>query len=161
MLLKFPFLEISSCYFGSIQWFVNTSAITVRSGFPYINMPWYLREIEFGRRCLPQRNLESWFTTRLSWFCGEKGFELDATGLFIKAFSSLSRFLKACPKAQEWNDLQPAEENGSLSSKPLKEQKSEWDFRWFTRFCESAGQLMWPFQLKVKKLISRWSFGGI
>ncbi|MBC6366215.1 LytTR family DNA-binding domain-containing protein [Algoriphagus sp. AK58] len=80
-----------------------------------------------------------------------KGFELDALDYLLKPFN-LSRFLKACQKAQEWIDLRPKNEPLFLFVK-TSEGQIRVDFSDLL-YCEAQGNYV-TFQLEKEKIISR------
>jgi len=150
---KVPFLELQAVFSDAIQGLEFQRNSPVDLVFLDINMP-DISGIDLAAM-LPKDTLIV-FTTAYSDFA-VKGFELDALDYLLKPFP-LSRFLKACQKAQEWKDLQPTGENGSLFIKT-----SEGQIRVnFTDllFCEAAGNYV-TFQLEKEKLISRLTFGEL
>ncbi len=150
---KIPFLELQATFSDGIQGLEfqkNTPADLV---FLDINMP-DISGIDLAAM-LPKGTLVV-FTTAYSDFA-VKGFELDALDYLLKPFP-LSRFLKACQKAQEWKALQPSDESGHLFIK-TSEGQIRVNFEELL-FCEAAGNYV-TFQLEKEKLISRLTFGEL
>ncbi len=96
------------------------------------------------------------FTTAYSDYA-VKGFELDALDYLLKPFN-LSRFLKACQKAQEWIELQPKNEPAFLFVK-TSEGQIRVDFSDLL-YCEAQGNYV-TFQLTDQKVMSRMTLSEI
>jgi two-component system LytT family response regulator len=150
---KIPFLELHAVFSDAIQGLEYQRNSPVDLVFLDINMP-DISGIDLAAM-LPKETLIV-FTTAYSDFA-VKGFELDALDYLLKPFP-LSRFMKACQKAQEWKDLQPVGENGSIFIK-TSEGQIRVNFSELL-FCEAAGNYV-TFQLKKEKLISRLTFGEL
>jgi len=150
---KIPFLELQAVFSDAIQGLEYQRNSPVDLVFLDINMP-DISGIDLAAM-LPKETLIV-FTTAYSDFA-VKGFELDALDYLLKPFP-LSRFMKACQKAQEWKDLQPAGENGSIFIK-TSEGQIRVNFSDLL-FCEAAGNYV-TFQLDNGKLISRMTFGEL
>lgn len=86
-----------------------------------------------------------------------KSFELDAMDYLLKPFN-LSRFLKACQKAQEWHELKKGTAAGNLFVKTGYEQvKVNFDD---LLFCEANGNYV-NFQLPKEKILSRMTLAEV
>ncbi len=99
---KVPFLELRETFTDAIQALEYLKANPVQLIFLDINMP-DISGTDVAA-LVPKETLVI-FTTAYSDYA-VKGFELDALDYLLKPFS-LSRFLKACQKAQAWFELQP------------------------------------------------------
>jgi two-component system, LytTR family, response regulator len=150
---KISFLELRAVFSDAIQGLEYHRSEPVDLIFLDINMP-DISGIDLAA-LLPKETMVI-FTTAYSDFA-VKGFELDALDYLLKPFP-LSRFMKACQKAQEWKDLQPVGENGSFFIK-TSEGQIRVNFSELL-FCEAAGNYV-TFQLEKEKLISRLTFGEL
>lgn len=150
---KIPFLELNAVFSDAIQGLEYHRSNPVDLIFLDINMP-DISGIDLAAM-LPKETMII-FTTAYSDFA-VKGFELNALDYLLKPFS-LSRFLKACQKAQEWKDLRPNDGNESFfiktSEGQIRVNYSD------LLFCEAAGNYV-TFQLEQEKLISRMTFGEL
>ncbi len=150
---KIPFLDLKAVFSDAIQGLEYHRNNPVDLIFLDINMP-DISGIDLAAM-LPKETLVV-FTTAYSDFA-VKGFELDALDYLLKPFP-LSRFMKACQKAQEWKALQPSDEDGHLFVK-TSEGQIRVNFEDLL-FCEAAGNYV-TFQLENEKLISRMTFGEL
>lgn len=147
---KVPFLELRETFTDAIQALEYLKSNPVQVIFLDINMP-DISGIDVAA-LLPKETLVI-FTTAYSDYA-VKGFELDALDYLLKPFN-LSRFLKACQKAQEWFELQPKEELNHLFIKTGDGQvRVEFED---LLFCEATGNYV-SFQLKAEKHLSRMTF---
>ncbi len=147
---KVPFLELRDTFTDAIQALEYLKSNPVQVIFLDINMP-DISGIDVAA-LLPKETLVI-FTTAYSDYA-VKGFELDALDYLLKPFN-LSRFLKACQKAQEWFELQPKDELNHLFIKTGDGQvRVEFED---LLFCEATGNYV-SFQLKAEKHLSRMTF---
>lgn len=147
---KVPFLELRETFTDAIQALEYLKSNPVQVIFLDINMP-DISGIDVAA-LLPKETLLI-FTTAYSDYA-VKGFELDALDYLLKPFN-LSRFLKACQKAQEWFELQPKDELNHVFIKTGDGQvRVEFED---LLFCEATGNYV-SFQLKVEKHLSRMTF---
>lgn len=147
---KVPFLELRDTFTNAIQALEYLKSNPVQVIFLDINMP-DISGIDVAA-LLPKETLVI-FTTAYSDYA-VKGFELDALDYLLKPFN-LSRFLKACQKAQEWFELQPKDELNHLFIKTGDGQvRVEFED---LLFCEATGNYV-SFQLKAEKHLSRMTF---
>ena len=144
---KVPFLELKATFRDAVEGLEYLKSDPVQLVFLDINMP-DISGIDLAA-LLPSGTLVV-FTTAYSDYA-VKGFELDALDYLLKPFN-LSRFLKACKKAQEWIDLQPKDEP-SFSFVKTAEGQVRVDFQDLL-FCEAQGNYV-TFQLPEQKIISR------
>lgn len=147
---KVPFLELRETFTDAIKALEYVKSNPVQVIFLDINMP-DISGIDVAA-LLPKETLVI-FTTAYSDYA-VKGFELDALDYLLKPFN-LSRFLKACQKAQEWFELQPKNELNHLFIKTGDGQVRV-DFEDLL-FCEATGNYV-SFQLKDEKHLSRMTF---
>lgn len=150
---KVPFLELRETFTDAIQALQYLKSNPVQVIFLDINMP-DISGIDLAA-LLPKETLVI-FTTAYSDYA-VKGFELDALDYLLKPFN-LSRFLKACQKAQEWFELQPKDELNYLFIK-TGDGQIRVDFEDLL-FCEATGNYV-SFQLKKEKHLSRMTFGEV
>lgn len=147
---KVPFLELQEVFSDAIEGFEHYKTQPVDLIFLDINMP-DISGIDLAGMLQPETMVI--FTTAYSDYA-VKGFELNALDYLLKPFS-LSRFLKACQKAQDWKQLQPAEINGHIFIKTtegqIKVNFSE------LLFCEATGNYV-TLYLDKEKIISRMTF---
>ena len=150
---KVPFIVLEDVFSNAIEGLEYSRQNQVDLVFLDINMP-DISGIDLAS-LLPKETMVI-FTTAYSDFA-VKGFELDAMDYLLKPFS-LGRFMKACQKAQDWKNLQPADEASHLFIK-TSEGKIRVNFEDLL-FCEAAGNYV-TFQLEKEKLISRMTFGEL
>lgn len=150
---KVPFLELQATFTDAIQALEYLKTNPVQLIFLDINMP-DISGIDVVA-LLPKETLVI-FTTAYSDYA-VKGFELDALDYLLKPFN-LSRFLKACQKAQEWFDLQPKNEMSYLFIKTGDGQVRV-DFEDLL-FCEATGNYV-SFTMKDQKHLSRMTFAEV
>lgn len=144
---RVPFLELQATFTNAISGLEYLKDQPVDLVFLDINMP-DISGIDLAS-LLPKETLVV-FTTAYSDYA-VKGFELDALDYLLKPFN-LSRFLKACQKAQEWIDLRPKNEPLFLFVK-TSEGQIRVDFSDLL-YCEAQGNYV-TFQLEKEKIISR------
>jgi DNA-binding LytR/AlgR family response regulator len=144
---KVPFLDLKATFTNPIQGLEYLKDEGIQLVFLDINMP-DISGMDMAA-LLPKETLVI-FTTAYSDYA-VKGFELDALDYLLKPFN-LSRFLKACQKAQEWIELQPKNEPTFLFAK-TSEGQIRVDFSDLL-FCEAQGNYV-TFQLEKQKIISR------
>lgn len=150
---KVPFLHLEEVFLDAIQAleFMKTNSIDLI--FLDINMP-DISGIDFAE-LLPKETMVV-FTTAYSDFA-VKGFELDALDYLLKPFN-LSRFIKACQKAQEWLELQPGKEPEFTFIK-TGEGQIRLVFEELL-FCEANGNYV-TFQLLNEKVMSRMTLAEV
>lgn len=144
---RVPFLELEACFTDAVLGLEYLKTQVVDLVFLDINMP-DISGIDLAT-LVPKETLVV-FTTAYSDYA-VKGFELDALDYLLKPFN-LSRFLKACQKAQEWIDLRPKNEPAYLFVK-TNEGQVRVDFSELL-FCEAQGNYV-TFQLENHKVVSR------
>lgn len=144
---KVPFLELRSTFTNPVQGLEYLKNESIQLVFLDINMP-DISGIDLAA-LLPKETVVI-FTTAYSDYA-VKGFELDALDYLLKPFN-LSRFLKACQKAQEWIDLRPKNEPAFLFAK-TSEGQVRVDFSDLL-FCEAQGNYV-TFQMENQKIMSR------
>lgn len=144
---RVPFLELKATFTDAVQGLEYLKTESVQLVFLDINMP-DISGMDLAA-LLPKKTLVI-FTTAYSDYA-VKGFELDALDYLLKPFN-LSRFLKACQKAQEWIDLQPKNEPAFLFVKTGEGQERV-DFSELL-YCEATGNYV-TFQLPTQKILSR------
>ncbi len=144
---RVPFLDLKATFTDAVQGLEYLKTESVQLVFLDINMP-DISGIDLAA-LVPKETLVV-FTTAYSDFA-VKGFELDALDYLLKPFN-LSRFLKACQKAQEWIDLQPKQESSFVFVKTAEGQIRV-DFNDLL-YCEAQGNYV-TFQLPDQKIISR------
>lgn len=144
---RVPFLELKATFTDAVQGLEYLKSESVQLVFLDINMP-DISGIDLAS--LLSRETLVIFTTAYSDYA-VKGFELDALDYLLKPFN-LSRFLKACQKAQEWIDLQPKEESAFLFVK-TGDGQVRIDFSALVS-CEAQGNYV-TFQLSDQKIQSR------
>lgn len=150
---RVPFLELKSTFTDAVQGLEYLKNKPIQLVFLDINMP-DISGIDLAA-LLPKETLVI-FTTAYSDYA-VKGFELDALDYLLKPFN-LSRFLKACQKAQEWIDLQPKDEPAFIFVK-TSEGQIRVDFSELL-FCEATGNYV-TFQLENQKILSRMTLSEI
>ncbi|WP_297337714.1 LytTR family DNA-binding domain-containing protein [Algoriphagus sp.] len=144
---RVPFLEIEATFTNAIEGLEYAKNGSVQLVFLDINMP-DISGIDVAT--LLPKDILIVFTTAYSEFAVQ-GFELDALDYLLKPFS-LSRFLKACQKAQEWLDLNTASDNRYTFVKTAEGQiRIDFDE---LHFCEAQGNYV-TFQSKSQKAVSR------
>ncbi|GAA0877172.1 LytTR family DNA-binding domain-containing protein [Algoriphagus jejuensis] len=144
---RVPFLELGATFTDAVLGLEYLKSNAVDLVFLDINMP-DISGIDLAA-LVPKETLVV-FTTAYSDYA-VKGFELDALDYLLKPFN-LSRFLKACQKAQEWIDLKPKNESAFLFVK-TSEGQIRVDFSELL-YCESQGNYV-TFQLEDQKILSR------
>lgn len=150
---KVPFLELIATFTNPIEGLEYLKNESVQLVFLDINMP-DISGIDLAAM-LPKDTLVI-FTTAYSDYA-VKGFELDALDYLLKPFN-LSRFLKACQKAQEWVELQPKNEPAFQFVKTAEGQIRV-DFTDLL-FCEAQGNYV-TFQLEDQKIMSRMTLSEL
>ncbi|MDX5339488.1 MAG: LytTR family DNA-binding domain-containing protein [Cyclobacteriaceae bacterium] len=144
---KIPFLELEKTFTDAVLGLEYLKSNPVDLLFLDINMP-DISGIDLAA-LVPKETLVI-FTTAYSDYAVQ-GFELNAMDYLLKPFN-LSRFLKACQKAQEWLDLQPKQESAYIFVK-TSEGQIRVDFS-DLYCCEAQGNYV-TFQLENQKIISR------
>lgn len=144
---KVPFLELRATFTNPIQGLEYLKNEPIQLVFLDINMP-DISGIDLA--ALVPKETVVIFTTAYSDYA-VKGFELAAMDYLLKPFN-LSRFLKACQKAQDWIELQPKNDLAFLFVKTAEGQIRV-DFSDLL-FCEAQGNYV-TFQLEDQKVISR------
>lgn len=144
---RVPFLDLEATFTDAILGLEYLKSNAVDLVFLDINMP-DISGIDLAA-LVPKETMVV-FTTAYSDYA-VKGFELDALDYLLKPFN-LSRFLKACQKAQEWIELQPKNESAFLFVK-TSEGQVRVDFVDLL-YCESQGNYV-TFQLEDQKILSR------
>lgn len=144
---RVPFLELQATFTDAVQGLEYLKSESVQLVFLDINMP-DISGIDLAA-LLPKETLIV-FTTAYSDYA-VKGFELNALDYLLKPFN-LSRFLRACQKAQEWIDLQPDSDPAYLFVKTSDGQVRV-DFSELL-YCEATGNYV-TFQLESQKILSR------
>lgn len=144
---RVPFLELKATFTDAVQGLEYLKSESVQLVFLDINMP-DISGIDLVG--LLSKEILVIFTTAYSDYA-VKGFELDALDYLLKPFN-LSRFLKACHKAQEWLDLQPKEDSAFLFVK-TGDGQVRIDFSGLVS-CEAQGNYV-TFQLSDQKIQSR------
>ncbi|MDN3690187.1 LytR/AlgR family response regulator transcription factor [Cyclobacterium jeungdonense] len=147
---KVPFLELQALFSDAIQGFEYHKAQPVDLIFLDINMP-DISGIDLAGMLQPETMVI--FTTAYSEYA-VKGFELNALDYLLKPFP-LSRFLKACQKAEDWKQLQPTESNGHVFIK-TSEGQIRVNFEELL-FCEATGNYV-TLYLDQEKIVSRMTF---
>lgn len=150
---KVPFLELRATFTNPIQGLEYLKNESIQLVFLDINMP-DISGIDLAA-LLPKDTVVI-FTTAYSDYA-VKGFELEAMDYLLKPFN-LSRFLKACQKAQEWIELQPKNEPVFLFAK-TSEGQIRVDFSDLL-FCEAQGNYV-TFQLESQKILSRMTLSEV
>jgi len=144
---RVPFLELQATFTDAIQGLEYLKTEPVQLVFLDINMP-DISGMDLAA-LLPKETLVV-FTTAYSDYA-VKGFELNALDYLLKPFN-LSRFLKACQKAQEWIDLQP-ESDPAYHFVKTSDGQIRVDFSELV-YCEATGNYV-TFQLETQKILSR------
>lgn len=144
---KVPFLDLKATFTNPIAGLEYLKNEAVQMVFLDINMP-DISGIDLAA-LLPKETVVI-FTTAYSDYA-VKGFELDALDYLLKPFN-LSRFLKACQKAQDWIGLQPKNVPAFLFVK-TSEGQIRVDFSDLL-YCEAQGNYV-TFQLADQKVMSR------
>ncbi|MBA4302126.1 MAG: DNA-binding response regulator [Cyclobacterium sp.] len=144
---KVPFLELKATFTNPVQGLEYLKNESIQLVFLDINMP-DISGVDLAV-LLPKETVVI-FTTAYSDYA-VKGFELDALDYLLKPFN-LSRFLKACQKAQEWIELQPKNEPSFLFVK-TSDGQIRVDFSDLL-YCEAQGNYV-TFQLLDQKIMSR------
>lgn len=144
---KVPFLELKTTFTDGIKALEYLKENPVDLIFLDIKMP-DISGMELAT-LLPKETMVI-FTTAYSEHA-VKSFELDAIDYLLKPFN-LSRFLKACQKAQEWRELKKGQNNGAIFVKTGYEQIKV-NFEDLI-FCEANGNYV-SFHLPHEKILSR------
>lgn len=144
---RVPFLTLEATFTDAVLGLEFLKNNPVDLIFLDINMP-DISGIDLA--ALVPKNTLIVFTTAYSDYA-VKGFELDALDYLLKPFN-LSRFIKACQKAQEWISLQPKQEPVSIFVKTSQGQVRV-DFSELL-YCEAQGNYV-TFQLEQEKILSR------
>ena len=144
---KVPFLQLQHTFTNAVAGLEYAKKNPVDLVFLDINMP-DISGIDLAT-LLPKETMVI-FTTAYSDYA-VKGFELDATDYLLKPFP-LSRFLKACQKAQEWLELKPNQQSAFIFVK-TNEGLAKVDFTDLL-YCEAQGNYV-IFQLESEKIVSR------
>ncbi|MBN3519264.1 response regulator transcription factor [Algoriphagus lutimaris] len=150
---KVPFLHLEEVFLDAIRALEYMKTNSIDLIFLDINMP-DISGIDFAE-LLPKETMVV-FTTAYSDFA-VKGFELDALDYLLKPFN-LSRFIKACQKAQEWLELQPGKEPEFTFIK-TGEGQIRLNFSQLL-FCEASGNYV-TFQLEGEKVMSRMTLAEV
>lgn len=150
---KVPFMDLKATFTNPILGLEYLKVEAIQLVFLDINMP-DISGIDLAA-LLPKETVVI-FTTAYSDYA-VKGFELDALDYLLKPFN-LSRFLKACQKAQEWIDLQPKNEPAFLFVK-TGEGQIRVDFSDLL-YCEAQGNYV-TFQTESQKIISRMTLSEV
>jgi two-component system LytT family response regulator len=144
---KVPFLELKNSFTDAIVALEYLKENPVNLIFLDIKMP-DISGMELAT-LIPKETMVI-FTTAYSEHA-VKSFELDAIDYLLKPFN-LSRFLKACQKAQEWMELKSGQSSGSIFIKTGYEQVKV-NFEDLL-FCEANGNYV-SFHLPNEKILSR------
>lgn len=144
---RVPFLELQATFTDAVLGLEYLKNNPVDLIFLDINMP-DISGVDLASMISKETLII--FTTAYSDYA-VKGFELDALDYLLKPFN-LSRFLKACQKAQEWLDLRPKNEPAFIFVK-TSEGQVRVDFSELN-YCEAQGNYV-TFQLEKEKIISR------
>ncbi|TDQ19013.1 LytTR family two component transcriptional regulator [Algoriphagus boseongensis] len=144
---RVPFLELQATFTDAVLGLEYLKNNPVDLIFLDINMP-DISGIDLASMISKETLII--FTTAYSDYA-VKGFELDALDYLLKPFN-LSRFLKACQKAQEWLELRPKNEPAFIFVKTSDGQVRV-DFSELI-YCEAQGNYV-TFQLEKEKIISR------
>ncbi|MFC0261103.1 LytR/AlgR family response regulator transcription factor [Fontibacter flavus] len=146
---KVPFLELKETFTNAIKAMEYIKSNPVDLIFLDIKMP-DISGMEFAT-LIPNETMII-FTTAYSEHA-VKSFELDAIDYLLKPFN-LSRFLKACQKAQEWFELKHGQKNASdfiFIKTGFEQVKINFDE---LLYCEANGNYV-NFQTPNKKILSR------
>ncbi|REG94510.1 LytR/AlgR family response regulator transcription factor [Algoriphagus antarcticus] len=150
---KVPFLELTATFTNAVEGLEYLKSNPVELVFLDINMP-DISGVELAA-LLPKETLVI-FTTAYSDYAVQ-GFELNALDYLLKPFN-LVRFLKACQKAQEWQELQPTKEPIFIYVKTAEGQlKVRFDE---LMCCEATGNYV-TFHLRNEKIMSRLTLAEI
>lgn len=150
---KVPFLELNATFTDAVEGLEYLKNNPVDLVFLDINMP-DISGVELA--ALLPKETQVIFTTAYSDYAVQ-GFELDAIDYLLKPFS-LVRFLKACQKAQEWQQLQPGNRQQFIY---IKTSEGQIKVKFKDLFCcEATGNYV-TFHLRNEKLISRITLAEI
>lgn len=150
---KVPFLELKATFTDAVQGLEYLKSNPVELVFLDINMP-DISGVELAT--LLPKETQVIFTTAYSDYAVQ-GFELDAIDYLLKPFN-LGRFLKACQKAQEWLQLQPATLQQFIY---IKTTEGQVKVKFKDLFCcEATGNYV-TFHLRNDKLTSRITLAEI
>ena len=150
---KVPFLELKATFTDAVQGLEYLKSNPVELVFLDINMP-DISGVELAT--LLPKETQVIFTTAYSDYAVQ-GFELDAIDYLLKPFN-LGRFLKACQKAQEWLQLQPATLQQYIY---IKTSEGQVKVKYKDLFCcEATGNYV-TFHLRNGNLMSRITLAEI
>ena len=150
---KVPFVELKECFTDGIKGLEYLKENRVDLLFLDIKMP-DISGMELAT-LIPKDTMVV-FTTAYSEHA-VKSFELDAVDYLLKPFH-LSRFLKACQKAQELYDLRNNTLSGSVFVKTGYDQVKV-DFNELL-YCEASGNYV-NFHLPNEKILSRMTLNEV
>jgi len=150
---KVPFVELKESFTDGIKGLEYLKETKVDLLFLDIKMP-DISGMELAT-LIPKETMVI-FTTAYSEHA-VKSFELDAVDYLLKPFN-LSRFLKACQKAQELHDLKHNTQSGSVFIKTGYDQvKVNFDE---LLYCEASGNYV-TFHLPNEKILSRMTLSEV
>lgn len=150
---KVPFLELTATFTNAVEGLEYLRSNPVDLIFLDINMP-DISGVELA--ALLPKETQVIFTTAYSDYAVQ-GFELDALDYLLKPFN-LVRFLKACQKAQEWLELQPANRQQFIY---VKTSEGQVKAKFKDLFCcEATGNYV-TFHLRNEKMMSRITLAEI
>ena len=144
---KVPFLTLNATFTNAVEGLEYLKSNPIQLVFLDINMP-DISGVELA--ALLPKETQVIFTTAYSDYAVQ-GFELDALDYLLKPFN-LMRFLKSCQKAQEWLELQPANEPQFLY---VKTGDGQLKVRFDDLMCTEASGNYVTFHLKNEKILSR------
>lgn len=150
---KVPFVDLTECFTDGIRGLEYLKENKVDLLFLDIKMP-DISGMELAT-LIPKHTMVV-FTTAYSEHA-VKSFELDAVDYLLKPFN-LSRFLKACQKAQELYDLKYGTNAGSVFVKTGYDQVKV-NFEELL-FCEANGNYV-TFHLPHEKILSRMTLSEV
>jgi len=150
---KVPFVEMKECFTDGIKGLEYLKENKVDLLFLDIKMP-DISGMELAT-LIPKETMVI-FTTAYSEHA-VKSFELNAVDYLLKPFN-LSRFLKACQKAQELYDLKNNTQSGSVFIKTGYDQVKV-NFNDLL-YCEASGNYV-TFHLPNEKILSRMTLSEV
>jgi len=150
---KVPFVELRACFTDGIKGLEYLKENAIDLLFLDIKMP-DISGMELAT-LIPKETMVI-FTTAYSEHA-VKSFELDAVDYLLKPFN-LTRFLKACQKAQELHDLKNNTKSGSVFIKTGYDQVKV-NFEELL-FCEANGNYV-TFHLPNEKILSRMTLSEV